>query len=106
MKVNKIHQELKELYKGKSDVFDTLGFDVSTTDERKRVINIFKQGYWSVAFFSSSMQYNFGIKLSPKQSIKHSKIVKKSRNDFQIFSLLDLKCSLYFFLYSTHSNNN
>ena len=86
MKVNKIHQELKELYKGKSDVFDTLGIQFNIDDEKTRIINLFDKGYWSIAPLAFNAFEEYSIRLTPLKRITDSCINVNSGYSSNIFS--------------------
>jgi len=81
MKLNTIHQDLKELYKDKKGVDDLLTFDFTCDNEKERVMNVFRSGYWSVMPFAFGMYNNFAIKLHPKNKINNSSIVQINNSD-------------------------
>ena len=64
MEVNKLHSDLKELYKGK-DTRRAFNFEFEHKTEKTGLIRLFKKGFWSVmpiAFHSDNI---LAIKLSP-----------------------------------------
>jgi len=82
MKLNKIHQDLKEAYKEKKQVYLSLGFEFENKNEIERCVNIFRSGYWSVAPFAFESYNSFAIKLVPNNKLFNSQIVAKSNVDF------------------------
>jgi hypothetical protein len=91
MKLNKVHQELKELYKDKEQIDIILSFEFENKNEIERCMNIFRSGYWSVAPFAFEDYNNFAIKLTPNKELLNSQIVAKSKIDFWTISP-NMKC--------------
>jgi len=77
MKVNKLHQDFKEFYKG-SDTKYSLFFEFEQSDEVQKIMRMFKKGYWSAMPFGFNRKDVVSIKLSPSYSIEDSPLVKFS----------------------------
>ena len=86
MKLNKIHQDLKDLYKDKDSVKTILGAVFEKEDEIERCMDIFNAGYWSVAPFAFEPDEIFAIQLNPKTNLKESNIVLGDESGFVTFS--------------------
>ncbi len=81
MKLNYIHQDLKELYKGGERVKSFLAFEFTCEKENHRIMKLFKAGYWSVMPFAFAAYNNFGIRLNPKSKINNSSVVQLDDSD-------------------------
>ena len=81
MKLNKIHYDLKELYKDIQDTGDFIAFGFKEENEINRTMTIFKKGYWSVMPFAFGPYASYGVKLHPKNSIENSSIVRLNNSD-------------------------
>ncbi len=86
MKINNIHQDLKELYKERGSVELIFGAVFEYEDEIKRCMNIFRSGFWSVAPFAFEPYETYGIQLNPKNKIKESNIVLGGNIGFRTVS--------------------
>lgn len=86
MKINNIHQDLKELYKAKASVKSIFGAVFEHEDEIKRCMNIFRSGFWSVAPFAFETYETYGIQLQPNKSLKESNVVLGDENGFMTTS--------------------
>ena len=78
MEVNKLHSDLKELYKDKKEIDRTFFFEFKDEDENKKIISLIKRGFWSVAplcFCGYNGNNILAIKLTPNKSIKKLPIV-------------------------------
>ncbi len=85
MKLNKIHQDLKEVYKGKeTDLI--LGFEFGYEDEIMRAMTIFRSGFWSVAPFAFDDYSDYAIRLMPNKELFDAPIVTKGISDFRTIS--------------------
>ncbi len=85
MKLNKIHQDLKELYEGKET--DTiLGFKFSNQEEARIYTKILQIGQWYVAPFSFETYDSYAIKLTPNKKLQDSPIYLRHRWDHCLFS--------------------
>lgn len=85
MRLNKIQQDLKELYKGKET--DTiLGFEFSHQEEAKIYTKILQVGQWYVAPFSFETYDSYSIKLTPNKKLLDSPVYLRHRWDHCLFS--------------------
>ncbi len=85
MKLNKVHNDLKVLYKDKY-TNPILGFEFDHEEEIERSMKILRSGGWSVAPFAFESFNNFAIKLTPEKDLFSSPIVAKNRADFWTIS--------------------
>ena len=65
MKLNKIHQDLKELYVNKERLGTILGVEFSHQEEAKIYMKILQVGQWYVAPFAFENYDSYAIKLTP-----------------------------------------
>ncbi len=86
MKINNIHQGLKELYKEKTSVKSIFGAVFEHEDEIKRCMNIFRSGFWSVVPFAFEPYETYGIQLQPNKSLKESNVVLGDESGFMTIS--------------------
>lgn len=85
MKLNKIHQDLKELYKDEeTDII--LGFQFDDEEEIEKCFNIFRSGFWSVVPFAFDDYNNFAIRLMPNKNLSDSPVITKGIADFRTIS--------------------
>lgn len=82
MKINNIHQDLKELYKERGSVKLIFGAVFEHEDEIKRCMNIFQSGFWSVAPFAFEPYETYGIQLQPNKPLKASNVVLGDQSGF------------------------
>ncbi|WP_304343899.1 hypothetical protein [Chryseobacterium koreense] len=83
MKINTIHQDLKELYKEKSSVKSILGAVFEHEDEVERCMNLFNSGFWSVTPFAFETYETYGIQLHPQKKLKQSNVVLGDKLGFK-----------------------
>ncbi|MEW7281339.1 hypothetical protein ABW636_22355 [Aquimarina sp. 2201CG1-2-11] len=81
MKLNNIHQDLKELYKNKKELKSLFAIDFTCDQENERLVKIFKKGYWSVMPFAFEAYNNFAVRLDPRNRINESSIVQINNSD-------------------------
>jgi len=86
MKLNKIHQDLKELYEGKEKLNTILGVEFSHLEEAKIYTKILQIGQWYVAPFSFETYDSYAIKLSPNKKLIESPVYLRNRSDHYLFS--------------------
>ncbi|MFC0426256.1 hypothetical protein [Chryseobacterium scophthalmum] len=86
MRLNKIHQDLKELYKGKERLNTILGVEFSHQEEAKLYTRILQVGQWYVAPFSFETYDSYAVKLTPNKRLLDSPVYSRSRWDHSIFS--------------------
>lgn len=86
MRLNKIHQDLKELYEGKERLNTILGVEFSHQEEAKIYTKILQIGQWYVALFSFETYNSYAIKLSPNKKLLESPVCLRSRGDHSLFS--------------------
>ncbi|WP_336691066.1 MULTISPECIES: hypothetical protein [unclassified Chryseobacterium] len=86
MILNKIHQNLKELYKGKEKLNTILGVEFSHQEEVGIYTKILQLGQWYVAPFSFEKYDSYAIKLTPNKILLDSPIYLRSGNDHFLFS--------------------
>jgi len=85
MKVNNLHQNLKDLYKGRSTQL-ILGFEFEHKEEVERCMNLFNAGYWSVAPFAFEPDELFAIQLKPQYFLEESSVVQGDESGFTTFA--------------------
>ncbi|MEW7281332.1 hypothetical protein ABW636_22315 [Aquimarina sp. 2201CG1-2-11] len=81
MKLNNLHQDLKKLYQDNQEIKKLFAFSFTCDDEHKRLIKIFKSGYWSVMPFAFESYNNFAVRLEPRNKINESSIVQINNSD-------------------------
>ncbi|MGN7863250.1 hypothetical protein [Chryseobacterium sp. 22458] len=86
MKLNKIHQDLKELYEGKERLDTILGVEFSHQEEVKIYTKILEIGQWYVAPFSFERYDSYAIKLTPNKKLLDSPVYLRNRWDHYLFS--------------------
>ena len=92
MEVNKLHSDLKELYKGK-DTKRAFNFEFEDNNEKSKLIHLFKKGFWSIMPFASYSRDTLGLRLSPEEPhLKKSSVVSFNGGYQECFTLApDLK---------------
>ncbi|WP_304343900.1 hypothetical protein [Chryseobacterium koreense] len=83
MKINTIHQELKELYKERGSVKLIFRAVFEHEDEIERCMNLFRSGFWSVAPFAFQTYETYGIQLHPQKKLKKSNVVLGDKSGFK-----------------------
>lgn len=86
MRLNRIHQDLKELYEGKERLNTILGIEFSHYEEAKIYTKILQTGQWYVAPFSFETYDSYAIKLSPNKKLLESPVYLRNRSDYYLFS--------------------
>lgn len=88
MKLNKIHQDLKELYKNKHqiDIETVMGVRLDYENHIKRCVKIFRLGYWSTVPYAFEDYNNFAVKMEPKKKLKSMPVLMGYGNEYVTFS--------------------
>jgi len=85
MNINQINKDFKELYSN-IDIKKITAISFTKENEKSRIINIFKLGYWSLVPFAFGTHNNYAIKLNPKEKIIKSPIIYINNSDGILFS--------------------
>ncbi|MFY7843755.1 hypothetical protein [Chryseobacterium gambrini] len=68
MEINKVHSDLKEIYKGKEvDKKFNFTFEYRYGDEKFLLMKLLKKGYWSVMPFAFNSDNTLAFQLNPNQ---------------------------------------
>lgn len=86
MRLNKIHQDLKELYKNKEQLSTILGVEFSHKEETELYTKILQVGQWYVAPFCFEKFDSYAIKLTPNKKLADSPVCLRSGWDHYSFS--------------------
>lgn len=77
MEINKIHSDLKEIYKAK-DIKGNLKFEFDVEDQKAKLMKLLKKGFWSVmpfAFHGHKGNDILAFQLIPGKKIEEAPIV-------------------------------
>lgn len=85
MEVNRIHKDLKKIYKGRK-LKSITGISFEDDNEIKRIMELFRNGYWHLMPFGFDTYNNYSIKLNPESSILSSPVTFQNNSDSLTFA--------------------